>query len=139
MDNYWAFGLFGSDDVQREFLSFDNEAIFLSDTNLPFLFTVEFDLSIHKNISTRAVYNVFEFASDLGGLQGALAVVFIFLCSFYSPAMFSRSIMRHNFQFDSNTEKHDKRSKKQNAAKTVQDAGQNVNAKANALAERLRK
>ena len=68
MDDYWAFGLFGSDDVQREFLSFDNEAIFLSDTDLPFLFTVEFDLSIHKNISTRAVYNVFDFASDLGGL-----------------------------------------------------------------------
>ena len=111
LDNYWAFGLFGSDDVQKEFLSVDTTGIFLSDTKLPFLFTVEVDLSIHKNISTRAVYNIFDFASDLGGLQGALAVLFIFLCSFYSPAMFSRSIMRHNFHFDSNTEKKDKRQK----------------------------
>ena len=116
-DDYWSFGLFGSNDVQKEFLSVDTTDWFLSDTELPFMFLAEVDLSIHKNISTRAVSNIFDFASDLGGLQGALAVLFIFLCSFFSPAMFSRSIMRHNFHYDSNTEKKDKRQKSKFAAK----------------------
>ena len=124
LDDVWAFGLFASGDVQKEFLSVDATSIFLQDTDLPFLFTVEVDLSIRKQISTRAVYNVFDFASDLGGLQATLAAIFIFLCGFYSPAMFSRSILRHNFKFDSNTEKKDEKNMELLAPTTVQDEGQ---------------
>ena len=139
LDGIWAFGLFASGDVVKEFLSVDTTSIFLQDTDLPFLFTVEVDLSIQKQISTRAVYNVFDFASDIGGLQGALAAIFIFICGFYSPAMFSRSVMRHNFKYDSNTEEQDETTLERLNSKTVSNEGQNVNSKAKDLAERLRK
>ena len=64
---------------------------------------MEFKLGSEKRITQRNVYNIFAYASDIGGLQGALDSIFGFLMSFFAPLMFSRSVLRHNYKYDSNT------------------------------------
>ena len=65
------------------------------------------------------MYTIFDFASDLGGLQGALDVVFAILCSFYAPAVYARSILKHNFKFDSSTSPKSKRGRLSNVNEEI--------------------
>ena len=37
--------------------------------------SINFGLSKTKNISARAVYNAFDFVSDMGGIYGALVLI----------------------------------------------------------------
>ena len=93
-----------------EYSHADVEVMDLTDRFFGFCF--ELSLAADVKIASRSVYTLFQFASDLGGLSGALDWVFGLIVSFYAPAIYSRSILRHNFKFDSNTEeKKEKRNR----------------------------
>lgn len=63
---------------------------------------MEMELGFNKHIASRAVYNVFDYISDIGGLQGALDSIFCIIMGFWAPAMTGRSLLR-NFKYDSNS------------------------------------
>ena len=69
-DNPYKLGLFGSNSVEKDFMRLQNFNFY--EEELPseddVKFTIIFQLAKEKIVSQRSVYNIFEYASDLGGL-----------------------------------------------------------------------
>ena len=76
----------------------------------------------------------------LGGLAVALNWICGSCVSFYNPAVFQRSVIRHNFKFDSSSEPQSskKRTKSSIGEKTVQPEQSQLKEKLEALSDRLR-
>lgn len=110
-DEWFEFGLF-TGGVGKEFIQYEDYSNFIIDTPRPFAVSVECKLSYKKSVAQRAVYNIFEFASDIGGLQGALDALFAIIMGMWTPLMFSRSFLRHNFKFNTNSESDETKKKK---------------------------
>ena len=100
-DRWLDLGLFTDNGVEASFLARDDKVYHHSEIADEFTVGFEFGLSYHRTVSSRNVMNIFGYISNLGGLWGALIPVFSWFTGLYGPAMFSRSIITHNFKFDS--------------------------------------
>ena len=79
-DTWYTLGLFSSGAVEKDFMEYSHFDLFLEEHPDHFFgYTAEFKLDSKKHIISRSVYNVFEYISDIGGLQGFLDGIFSFI------------------------------------------------------------
>ena len=125
-DDWLSIGLFSSD-VEQEFIEYVTSEALATSSEYAFGFVTQLKLFKEKKIATRQVYNIFQFASDFGGLQGALDLVFGFAMSFFTPVMLTRSILRHNYKFD--TDPADGTQQSRDSDRRLQAAAQEIRSK----------
>ena len=65
-------------------------------------FRLRFDLHHTAKVYTRQAFDFWMYLAYLGGLSVALSWIHGVFVSIYNPAIFRRSVIRHNFKFDSN-------------------------------------
>jgi len=61
--------------------------------------SVSLFLNDEKVIYSRRVYSILDLLGDIGGIVGAIEIVFAMLLSGYADRNFSNAIIRDNFQY----------------------------------------
>ena len=86
------------------------------------------------------MFTLFDYYAKIGGLRGFLGLAFSTIVGLYSPILYSRSVLRHNFKYDSNTSVrlHDRMKTKPATNKIVNQKNIEINKNAVVLADRLR-
>ena len=133
--------LLGAVGVELRFMSFHNNRSTVSDSSLEES-GLSLDLTLHHTakIYARQAFDLWLFLAYVGGLSVALSWIHGAFVWIYSPAVFQRSVIRHNFKFDSSSEpqKGKKRSRASSSETVVQPEQNQLKAKLDALTDRLR-
>ena len=84
-----------------QFMTYHDNNLQISDSSLE---NAGLSLKINQHHTSkmyvRQVLNLWMILAFLGGLSVALSWISGTCVSFYSPAIFERSVIRHNFKFD---------------------------------------